>query len=132
MPTTHRTWPAHLLKDVERCLKPQTQQHLDGTPRRKLVRKCKKMCKGSGDSPAVERWFESRHKRRENFLLQGQLSVLTFISVSILPPCYRSTCKIFQSFCQKCRWQVTAKHTSTLRIWLHFFLLSLSVFTGIL
>ena len=29
--------------------------------------------------------------RRENFLLQGRLFVLTLISVSVLPPCYRSS-----------------------------------------
>ena len=27
-------------------------------------------------------------------------------------------CKISRSFCQKCRWQVTAKHTFTLPMWL--------------
>ena len=36
-----------------------------------------------GSSPGKE--------RRENFLLQGQLSVLTLISVSVPPPCYRSS-----------------------------------------
>ena len=30
-------------------------------------------------------------KQQENFLLQGRLSVLTFISVSVPPPCYRSS-----------------------------------------
>ena len=30
--------------------------------------------------------FESLQKRRENFLLHGQLSVLTVVSVSIPPP----------------------------------------------
>ena len=35
--------------------------------------------------------FESLLERRENFLLQGQLSVLTLISVSVPPPCYRSS-----------------------------------------
>ena len=39
--------------------------------------------KVAGSNP----WLE----RRENFLLQGQLSVLTLISVSIPPPCYRSS-----------------------------------------
>ena len=32
--------------------------------------------------------FESRQERRENFLRQGQLSVLT-LSVSVPFPCYR-------------------------------------------
>ena len=72
---------------------------------------------GGGDSSVVRapdswlkgRGFESLQERRKNFLLQGRLSVLTLISVSVPPPCYRS---------QKCRWQVTAKHTYTLRMWL--------------
>ena len=45
------------------------------------------------------------------FLLQDQLSVLMLISVSV--PRKRS-----RSFCQKCRWQVTANHACTLRMWL--------------
>ena len=53
---------------------------------------------GSGDSSVVRapdsrskgREFESLLERRENFLLQGQLSVLPLISVSVPPPCYRS------------------------------------------
>ena len=32
-----------------------------------------------------------RQERRENFLLEGQLSVLTPIPVSVPPPCYRSS-----------------------------------------
>jgi len=54
---------------------------------------------GSGDSSVVRapdswskgRGFESLLERRENFLLQCQLSVLTLISVSVPPPCYRSS-----------------------------------------
>ena len=61
--------------------------------------------------------FESRQERRENFLLQGQLSVLTLISVSVPPPCYRIARKRARSFCQKCRCQVTAKHAYTLPMW---------------
>ena len=34
--------------------------------------------------------FESRQERRENFLLQSQLGVLTLYSVSVPPLCYRS------------------------------------------
>ena len=34
--------------------------------------------------------FESRQEQRENFLLQGQISVLTLISVSVPLPCYCS------------------------------------------
>ena len=58
------------------------------------------------------REFESLQVRWENFLLQGQLSVLTLISVSV-PARKRS-----RSFCQKCRWQVTAKHGYTLCMWI--------------
>ena len=54
---------------------------------------------GSGDSSVVrapdlwlkDRGFESLLERRENFLLQGRLSVLTLISVSVPPPCYHSS-----------------------------------------
>ena len=54
---------------------------------------------GSGDSLVVRapdlwskgRGFESLLGRRENFLFQGQLSMLTLISVSVPPPCYRSS-----------------------------------------
>ena len=54
---------------------------------------------GGGDGSVVRapdswlkgRGFESLLERRENFLLQGRLSVLTLISVSVPPPCYRSS-----------------------------------------
>ena len=54
---------------------------------------------GSGDSSVVREpdsgskgcRFKSLLERRENFLLQGQLSVLTLISVSVPPPCYRNS-----------------------------------------
>ena len=53
----------------------------------------------TGDSSVVRapdswlkgRGFESLLERRENFLLQGRLSVLTLISVSVPPPCYHSS-----------------------------------------
>ena len=75
---------------------------------------------GSGDSSVVrasDSWskgpgFESRQERRENFLLQGQLPVLTLTRVTAVAR------KRSRSFCQKCRLQVTAKHTHTLPIWL--------------
>ena len=55
--------------------------------------------RGGGDSSVVRapdswlkgRGFESLLERRENFLLQGRLSVLTLISVSVPPPCYHSS-----------------------------------------
>ena len=48
------------------------------------------------DSRVSDSWskgpgFESRQELREKFLLQGQLSVLTLVSVSVPPPCYRSS-----------------------------------------
>ena len=54
---------------------------------------------GSGDSSVVRvpdlwskgRRFKSLLERQENFLLHGQLSVLTLISVSIPPLCYHSS-----------------------------------------
>ena len=54
---------------------------------------------GGGDSSVVRapdswskgRRFESLLERWENVLLLGQLSVLTLISASIPPPCYRSS-----------------------------------------
>ena len=82
---------------------------------------------GSGDSSVVRapdswsksRGFESLLERRENFLLQGQLSVLTHFSIRSTPvlPHWvaRKRCR---SFCQKRRWQVTAKHAYTLHMWL--------------
>ena len=54
---------------------------------------------GGGDSSVVRapdswlkgRGFESLLERRENFILQCRLSVLTLISVSVPSPCYRSS-----------------------------------------
>ena len=43
------------------------------------------------DSRLKGRGFKSMQERQENFLLQGRLSVLTLISVSVPPPCYRSS-----------------------------------------
>ena len=37
--------------------------------------------------------FKSRQERQENFLLQGQLPVLTLLSVSVPPLSYRSSTK---------------------------------------
>ena len=63
----------------------------------------------------------SLQERRENFLLQGQLSVLTPSSVFRYPVHPRVTAvarKRPRSFCQKCGWQVTAKYACILRMWL--------------
>ena len=75
------------------------------------------------DSQSKGPGFKSRQEWWMNFLLQGQLSVLTLILVSNPPPFCRPhvtavACKWSLSFCQKCRWQVTAKHTYTLPMWL--------------
>ena len=63
----------------------------------------------SGDCPVVRatdtwskgRGFESRQERRKNFLLQGQRSVLTLISVSVPPPFTVVAHKRPRPFCQK-------------------------------
>ena len=47
------------------------------------------------------------------------VSVLSLISVYVLPQCYRSnTKKLSRSFYQKCRWQFTVNQADTLRMWL--------------
>ena len=43
------------------------------------------------DSRLKGHGFESLHEQQDNFLLQGQLSVLTLISVSVPPLCYCSS-----------------------------------------
>ena len=82
--------------------------------------------RGSGDSSVVRvpgSWskshgFKSQQEQQENFLLRGHLSVLILISVSV-PPLFAAVAhKRSWLFCQKCRWQVTAKHARTLRTWL--------------
>ena len=72
------------------------------------------------DSWLKGRGFESLQERRENFLLQGQLFVLTLFRYPFHPrPRVTAVArKRSRSFCQKCRWQVTAKDTCTLCMWL--------------
>ena len=65
------------------------------------------------DSRSNGRWCETRQERRENFLLHGQLSVLSFISVSVPSRVTAEARKRSRSFCQTCRSQVTAKHART-------------------
>ena len=55
--------------------------------------------------------FESRQKRRENFLLQSQLCVLTLIRCTFNPRVTPVARKRPRSSCQKRRWQITPKHT---------------------
>ena len=61
------------------------------------------------DSRSKGRGFESLHERRENFLFQGQLSVLTLFRYPFHPRVTAVARKRSRSFCQKCRWQVTTK-----------------------
>ena len=58
--------------------------------------------------------FKSRQERRENFLLQSQLCVLTLIRCPFHPRVSAVPRKRPRSFCQKCRWRVTPKHAYTL------------------
>ena len=63
----------------------------------------------------IERYeFESRQERRENFLLQSQLCVLTLIRCPFPPRVTAVTRKRSSSLCQNCRSQVTPKHAYTL------------------
>ena len=58
--------------------------------------------------------FEFRQERRENFLLLGQLCVLTLIRCPFHPRVTAMGRKRPRIFCKKCRWQVTPKHAYTL------------------
>ena len=76
---------------------------------------------GAETAQWLERWTRDRKVSGSSlgrssgtiFFLQGQLWVLTLISVSV--PIVR---KRSRSFCQMRRWQVTAKHACTLRTWI--------------
>ena len=57
--------------------------------------------------------FESQQERRENFLLQNQLRVLTLIRCPFHLRVTAVARKGPRSFCQKCRWQGTPKHAHT-------------------
>ena len=78
-------------------------------------------CRDSSVVRASDSWskgpgFESRQEQRENFILQGQLSVLShrlLFRYPLHPRVTAVTRKRSPSFCQKCRWQVTAKSTHT-------------------
>ena len=58
--------------------------------------------------------FESRQERRENFLLQSQLCVLTLFRCPFHLRVTAVARKRPWSFCQKCTWQVTSKLAYTL------------------
>ena len=79
------------------------------------------LCWGSQDSlllRAPDLWskgceFKSEQKGRENFLVQSQLCVLILTQCPFHPCVTALACKRCQPSCQKCRWQVTPKHTYT-------------------
>ena len=85
------TWVSLIERNKVKRQCPQTTTY--------LKRKENRNGMGGGDSSVVRapdswlkgRGFESLLERRENFLLQGRLSVLTLTSVSVPPPCYHSS-----------------------------------------
>ena len=77
------------------------------------------MCWGSLLVRAADLWspgceFESWQEQRENFLLQSQLCELTLIWRPFHHCVTAVAHKRPQSFCWKCRWQVTPKYAYTL------------------
>ena len=78
----------------------------------------------------IAQWLECRtHDRKvtgsNRYWSSGRIffSRVNFLCYSYFgicsTPCVTAVaCKRSQSFCQKCRWQVTAKHAYTLRVWL--------------
>ena len=120
--------PFHFILDLTIRL-----QAVPGPGSQTVKEPCSAVCsqtdskEGDGDSSAVRapdswlkgRGFESLLERRENFLLQGRLSVLTLIfRYPFHPRVTEVARKRSRSFCQKSRWQVTAKHAYILRMWL--------------
>ena len=81
---------------------------------------------GSWDSSVVrapDSWLkghglESLQVWQENCLLQGQLSVMILISVPVPLPCYHSSTWKTPVILPKVQWQVTAKYTCFLHMWL--------------
>ena len=82
---------------------------------------------GSGDSSAVrapDSWlkghgFESLPERREIFFSRVNFLCWLLFRYPFHPRVTAVARKRPRSFCQKCRWQVTAKHAYTLRMWLN-------------
>ena len=75
---------------------------------------CNRLLGRAPDSWSKGCEFEARQERRENFLLQSQLCVLTLIWCPFQPRVTAVARKRPRSFCKKCRWQVTRKHAYTL------------------
>ena len=65
------------------------------------------------DSSSKGCGFESRQERRENFLLQSQLCALTLFRCLFHSRVTAVARERPRSFCQKCMWQITSKHTRT-------------------
>ena len=86
-----------------------------------LRRSCRHVWAGTTEwlQRGTRSWWEGLgfEERRENFLLQGQLSVL-LLSYPFHLRVTAVARKRPRSFCQKCRWQVTAQHTCILRVWI--------------
>ena len=58
--------------------------------------------------------FKSQQEQQENVLFQSQLCVLTLIWCPFHPHFTAVARKRPQSFCQKCKWQVTSEYAYTL------------------
>ena len=66
--------------------------------------------------------FDPQQERRENFLVQGQLSALTLVLYPSPPRIAAVTRKRSRPFCQRCRCQVTAMH-----VYIHLFSVNVNV-----
>ena len=81
---------------------------------------------GGGDSSVVRapdswlkgRGFETPLERREIFFSRVDFLCRLLFRYPFHPRVTAVARKKSRSFCQKCRWQVTAKHAYTLRMWL--------------
>ena len=70
------------------------------------------------DSWLKGRGFESLLERLENFFSRVDFLCWLLFRYPFHPRVTTVARKRSRSFCQKCRWQVTAKHAYTLRMWL--------------
>ena len=133
-PQTHCRWhPCGLVDGSEASLKNNTKRNNSeqSTILLKYYPKTNtnlgNLPKGSGDSSVVrvlDSWlnglrFKSWQGWQENFLPQGLLFLCWLSFRYLFHVCVITVaCKRSWSFCQKCRWQVTTKHTCTLFMWL--------------
>ena len=98
---------------MDSCQNPQNMR-MDSTERRKIW---------DGDV-GIAQWLE--HQTRDQKVLGSSPGwgggIIFFSRVSVwyqFHPCVTTlACKRSQSFCQKCRWQFTAKHRCALWMWL--------------